>query len=226
MGRCEACYTRERRARLKGYTPRTSRDKRYWTKAERDYARMSVGIVSIPRIAKHLGRTTSAVLTFFKEEGINIHSAAARMEGMSTGDVCAALGVSRSTLLNWIRAGYIHPIKHCAAEAWYYSYSWEEVLRFLNERGGLHPLDPDEDWKPLYNAARTRLLQRYIGIAEMCKILCIAENSVSNWRQRYGFPNPVFNLNAHGGTYYERTAVRAWLDRHEDRWTSAARERL
>jgi len=219
-GKCSACYEWERR-----HGTSEARKSRHWTEHEHNYVLYQLGYKTLPQIAKALNRTPAAVRYYVEQHRLRPRDCAKRRDGMCAADVSAALGVSKWIVHTWMQRGWLKASKAKTTRQWYYTLSHDDVRAFLFERGGLLRLEPSCDWRDIYEAARAALLGRYVNRGEIMRVLFRSSTMLNYWRDYKGFPAPAHAMNArYGGFYYDRAAVREWLERHPEYRTKRARE--
>lgn len=80
----------------------TRRKEPMWTQEETNYIERYIHKASIAAIAKHLGRTQTAVQSKAKRIGINKHQ-----EGYTMTGLCQGLGCDEKTIKKWIERGWL-----------------------------------------------------------------------------------------------------------------------
>ena len=183
----------------------------------------------IATTAARLGRTPNALRQYVRRtQTSNIQRHARRAAGMSHRDVSVALGVDHQRVTSWVKLGWLVADTSYGVRAGYVTYRMEAVSAFLTTRGGalLPYLRPTGAWVGEVAAARASLEARYISRAALCQLLSVTNGSIQYWQRRKAFPAAALRFGRCLSTYFERDAVRAWLDARAFYWTRAAREGL
>lgn len=224
--RCMRCYQRARRGDEIPIAKQLSRAGCNWTEEERMILRSELGVTPVRTLAQKLRRTMRAVRSEAERNRLSAELIAKRSAGLSFTDVCTYLGVDRKSLFWWMKRGLITANKRdatvadgCRREVWTFSY--DEVERFLRDGGALYVMRPVAGWEDVYTEAKAALLSRLISRRDVICLCCLTDGSMYRWRQK-GFPQPVVT-GTRGEMFYDRAAVRTWLDAHPHYWTKAAR---
>lgn len=201
---------------------------RHWSPQEERRLAYEAGTRPVAAVAASLGRTERAIVDRLRRfHNIGPTTAAIRHHGMSVADVVAALGVNPSTVRDWIGRGWLAARFERPKKRSIWLIDPYDLSIFLEAHGAILRLTPTGTWRDIVAEARAALEQRYISRTDLARLLCVAPHTFLHWR-RWSFPQAAFNSGcfAGGGYYYNRAAVRTWLEAHPERWSSAAREEL
>lgn len=209
----------------------TSRTRPQWTSDDDHRLIAYIGTMSLPALARKLGRSQRAIeKRVYEDLGLRFHTEAVREVGLGLSATAAICGVDEKTVWRWINRGWLRartvPVRYGKR----IGIAEVDLAQFFATIGGLLPVirPSDPAWRAVLDEARADLQARYITARTIVKLLGYAHhNRLISWRRRLGFPDPAFNLGERcGGHYYERAAVRAWLDAHPHYWTRQAKEQL
>lgn len=195
---------------------------RPWQDTEHGDVISRIGSELLTTTARRLGRKPEAIYTHLRPT--NIREQAQRFAGMSTVDVAQALGVPVSRIRRWAKNGWLKQHRGYGIRGSYPTFDAYDVSQFLMERGGVIPeIQPtDLAWKEEVQAARAAIEVRCIDKRTLEGLLSVAHTAILYWRRHCGFPEPVFTVGRGAHFWFERAAVRDWLDVN-DRWTTKAR---
>lgn len=202
------------------------RHKRRYSEEELVVIRSDTGVRPYAQIARQLGRTEKAVRRKGNRLGLYPELIAIRSDGLSRTDVCEYLGVGRKNVQYWQDQGFLKARRITVSGRLPYTFDYDEIKRFMYQRGGLLTMRPVEGWREIYEDARAQLLARYIARPTLCCLLHMSLGGIRRWGRDRGFPAPAPFGGSQNQRYYERAAVRAWLLQHPDYYTAAAREVL
>lgn len=173
-----------------------------------------VGPMGVPLTSERLGRSDGAIRSRVGSLGQSAKQLAMRAEGMSVPDVAEKLGVSPKRVYSWIAREWLPSRRKVVAQQMVHSLKRTSVERFLRERGALLPdLNPQGRWQRVVAKSQAHLQARLISQPALLETLGIGEKQLRQWQDQ-GFPAPALKLYGQGGTWYERAAVRAWLQAH------------
>jgi hypothetical protein len=128
-----------------------------------------------------------------------------------------ALGVAKATVWRWINDGWLQAMQAPCHKRRMYTTSHDDVTAFLFQRGALFPLSPSNTWQPIVDEARIALGHRLIAGADVARVLCVARRTMHGYQGSFrDFPPPYLSWPRIGGSWFERAAVRAWLERHPE----------
>ena len=209
---------------------------RTWQADERrELARHLMNGRSLPAMARTLGRTQSGVRgQITKTMRYDARDEATRAAGMSVRDMTAALGLCATRYIyDWSAKGWfaLHTTRIYTGKQ-YASVDPDAVVAWLESWGALLPLiQPTElAWREIVDEARAALLKRYISRVDLAPLLGLSYRGFIRLTQRrHDFPKPAVEHTASMPDYYDRAAVRAWLDaapKNAKYWTRAGREQL
>lgn len=147
----------------------------------------------------------------------------AALSGCAT---AAALGIDTTTIINWIARGWITASRARMGKARLYGITPKAIERFLRERGGTLDLYPAPEWKGRYEQARHTLRAQMIQSVALLTLMQ-SSGDLAYFRRRCGMPEPALrNGSKNGGDWYDRKALRAWLDANPHRHTPQTRAAL
>ena len=177
--------------------------------------------LNIRTIATKHGRSVTAIQHRMYRRGIKPMLQMRRADGMSVLDVVRELGVPRRTVSHWITVGWLKARALRVVRQRVYTIAPDAVVALIQTYPNLNYL-PNDDWAPIVEAARAAWAAHYISRADLADMLAMGMKRVSDLRIA-----PACGRGRGGQrNYYERAAVRAWLDAHPQYWTRAAREKL
>lgn len=190
--------------------------------------RSEIGYTPTHIIARRIGRTMHAIVDRAGCDGLYPENIAKRADGLSTQDVYQYLGVDRKSIYVWVASGQLHGTKRLSAvregsKRAVWTFSYDEVERFLRDGGALYKMRPVRGWRGIYEEARQALMARLIVRSDLIRLLHVTGGAIYHWQEREGFPQTA-RTGTQGAAYYDRSAVRTWLDAHPHYWTKAARE--
>lgn len=190
---------------------------------------------SLQVMARRLGRTPKAVRgQITKTLCYDSRAEATRAAGMSVRDLTEALGlVTNHYIYTWAEKGHF-PLTWTRTYTGqrYASVDPDAVVVWLQAWGALLPLIQPSDlaWREIVSEARHALLVRYISRNDLAPLLGLSYRGMIRMTQRRrDFPKPAIQHTASMPDYYDRAAVRAWLNvspKNAKYWTSAGREQL
>lgn len=179
-------------------------------------------------VARRLGRTVLAVHCRLAVLGMNLNTMRRQTGGLTVADVARGLGARERTVYGWIAHGWLAATRLTVGGRSWQSVDVDAVCSFLDERGALFPLQPDGFWRSIVRECRAELETRLIVGRRLVALLGYTDGTALTYlRRRRAFPEPVLRLgNRHGGDYYDRAAVRGWLEATSQYWTRQAKEQL
>lgn len=110
-----------------------------WTPEELDYLTEHLGVMRVQKIAKHLGRTTTAVFVKSKRLGISRRLS----EGYTMRGLCEGLGVDHHKVEKWLEHGWLRGTRLGTARSEWQGDVWHFTDRAVYELVRDHPAEID-----------------------------------------------------------------------------------
>lgn len=198
-----------------------------WQPEEIDYVRRSVGRQPLRTIARKLKRTPIAVeQQIIKGQRTSPHALAVGKD-MTSPEIAAALGIARSIVIRWLASGALPSRRVVLRKRVIHAVKRTDLREFIL-RGGMidNVANPRPEWRAAVLDGARLWHERYVSSNELADLLGMARiNFSAHLRHAKHFPRPA-HTGGRAPAYFDRTAVRAWLDAHPQYWTSAARASL
>lgn len=201
----------------------------FWTPARRADLLQQIGKKPLARVAASYGTTTGAIDQYLKDYCQTSVLREVNRLGMTDADVATALGVVRRTVQRWMQSGRLHTIS-----AWMYTRKIRlvrvpDLIDFLKTTGAMidrRDAMPSAGWYGIVQQIESDWHTRYVTAYALSGMLHITPAQFTAQQlQRNGFPRP-HKLGGGRPDYFDRAAVRAWLNEHPHYWTTQAREGL
>lgn len=166
-------------------------------------------------VARRLGRSSGAVQRELRRNDTSLSRIRILAHGMSVHDVAHALGVSKSAVRQWVRAGQLASRHVRLYQRRIHVIDPDDLESWLYRRGALLALVPrDTAWSEIVSEARTALLAHLVPLADICAVLGLSEATMRSLRRSAQFPPSAVCFYGFGGAYIDRDALRYWLLDH------------
>lgn len=195
-----------------------------WTPQEDSRLLFYVGLESVPELSMRLGRSVRSVLVRYRRaHGGVVSRACTRAGGMSVTECARALGIHRQRVQSWIGRGWLKSRKRIVIERMVFTITDDDLEAFIRAKGGLlSGLRPTAEWFDIVEEAQRDLHARYVSRVELSALFCLSGHMFTPGLplDRDGFPLPALFLQS-GQRWYERAAVKAWLETAHPRYRTA-----
>lgn len=225
--KCTACYWRERRRATGAARPApVARHHVTWTKQEDDQMLFLIQVYPLATVAARLGRSVEAIRDrLYREYRRSPRGLAQRTHGISAPELADALGITLEHAARLLELGVIPAKRVRALQKAYWSIDPETLTDWLYHGGVTYRLNPNRDWADVAASAREWFEAHYISRQQLVAVLFRSATVIDDWAKRFSFPQPARRrIGQYKRSYYERAAVRAWLEQNPERSTRAAWE--